>query len=256
MSTGNKFFGYFIRGLANYNRGYFSEALQDLAKIVDKTTDEKQKAFKYNLIGSTYFALGSLYEKESEKAYRKSIKYNSELASAYYNLAVLYNRQKNNDKTNEMLDGSLAIDGNFAVAKEAKDKLAKSSGSDWFDWWFASGKGKMAIGVILIAAVVAPFAIFGIMIDELYIAANDMKDLRLFISQNVAQLIAGLTVTIGIVVGILLLPSLQSFKVGSAIELETIRMNTESTNLVMPMKADIPVIQADMSLQNPLSLSL
>jgi hypothetical protein len=40
---------------------------------LNDVANDKLKALKFNLIGSCYYVLGRLYEKESEKAYCKAI---------------------------------------------------------------------------------------------------------------------------------------------------------------------------------------
>jgi tetratricopeptide (TPR) repeat protein len=249
-SDNDKYYGYLVRGYSNYKCGDISGALNNFKKI-DENADDRFKAFKHNCIGLCYFSLGKLYDKEAEEEYCTAIKFNSNLPDTYYNLAVLHSRRKKVNEAIERLDECLAVDRNFAPAKEAKDKLGNSGGSDWFDWWFRRGRGKMALGIALIISLLVPIATFAVVIHELYIMTNNLKGLTSLISSNISIMISGLLAAIGIIIGILLLPSLQKFKVASAFELEIVPINT---NNIIDMKpsSPMPIIQADMPLRNPL----
>jgi hypothetical protein len=102
-------------------------------------------------------------------------------------------------------------------------KIEDSGQSDWYKWWFSHGLIKKTIGLILIAAIVVPLVIIGAVTYYVYlISPNQMMQskLSIFVDKNIAVIIGALTLLMGIVVAILLLPSLQKFKVG-AVELQT-----------------------------------
>ena len=137
-------------------------------------------------------------------------------------------------------------------AKEAKEKLDRSPYSDWYDWWFGSNKWKIPLGIIIIASILTPLLIAAIMIHQLYLVTNNVKGLTTLISQNVSTLLSGIIVTIGIMVGILLLPSIKKFKVGSTIELETVRIDTKNVIGLKP-SSKLPMMHIDTPLRDPLT---
>jgi tetratricopeptide (TPR) repeat protein len=127
-----------------------SSALLDFQKIEDKGIGDKLKARRFNLMGICYFHLGKLYDNEAESAYHSAIKYDSKLASAYYNLAVLFYRKNDQGKAKELLEDCLETNTACRDCAEAKQRLESSGGSDWYNWWFGRGRGKKVIGIALI----------------------------------------------------------------------------------------------------------
>lgn len=74
------------------------------------------------------------------------------------------------------------------------------------------------------------------------------------ISQNTSTIIAAIITTMSIMIGILLLPSLKRFKVGSAFEAEIAPMTSNSTIEMETVFAAMELIKADMTLSYPMQL--
>lgn len=109
-----------------------------------------------------------------------------------------------------------------AAARKAKQKLDDSGRldlHDWYGWWFGHSVGKAVLGIVLIAALVAiasPLILMPFLVIDPAIFSGNVTSLQTIINTGVtAQTIAGLTLIVGVIVGILLLPSLQKFKLGS-----------------------------------------
>jgi hypothetical protein len=92
------------------------------------------------------------------------------------------------------------------------------------------------------------------MINEVYVMNTNISGLASFLSQNTATLIAGIITTMGIMIGILLLPSLRRFKVGSAFEAEIAPMTSKSNIEMEILLAPMDLIQTDMPLSFPMQL--
>jgi tetratricopeptide (TPR) repeat protein len=228
---------YLIRGQCKYNSADYEGACADFDEIPNH--NKNLDSLKDYYLGLYYYQQDSY--KMAEKKYNEAIsimrenKFNSNLVHALYNLAVLYNSWHKKDEAIEKFDECSKIKvpehGREAVirakAKVALKKLRDSERSrmhDWYTWWFGHGKPRTAFGLALIAALIviaSPFLLMIlIIIDPAYIHGdmNSIKDDTSMIDQTA---MTGLTITVGIIVAMLLLPNLKTFKLGP-VEMETV----------------------------------
>ncbi len=171
----------------------FSGALDEFRKITD------QDSRTHNNIGLCYHEQG-LYV-QAEKEYFEALKSDPKLAEPYYNLAVLYNSEKKQSSAQRLLETCLNIERDFSKARAALKKLEGPEHLDWYQWWFGNGKHKKILGGGLLCLI---FALILMTAYGSLISAN----------------VTGLAVSSGVLVVMLLLPSLKKAKVG-VIELET-----------------------------------
>jgi hypothetical protein len=111
-----------------------------------------------------------------------------------------------------------------------------SSTSEWFKWWFSNGKGKKAFGIGLILSIFALiiFAVAGntyVFYVNQKIASNaanqNITSQFLGLNQSIlSSTITGIIIMIGLLIVILLLPSIRRFKVAD-IELEPVPIDTK-----------------------------
>jgi tetratricopeptide (TPR) repeat protein len=210
---------YFYRGQSKCAAEDYTGALEDFNKV---RRGQFAAAEKSTSIGQCYYELG-FYE-DAEKEYREAIKSNPKLVRAYYNLAVLYASENKYDRAKKQLETGYRIDRNFSVARDAIKKLEGLGQSDWYGWWFGddSDKGKMykdkdkkskkKVGFKPILGMIVITSIALLMIVTIILAF-------MYPSNLAASVVAALTFSIAILVGVLLLPSLRRFK-AAGIELE------------------------------------
>ena len=262
----------FSRGASFYAKGYYLEALDDFIRIKDdklncqKDTDIAPQ--KYTNIGACYHQLG-LYEKAREYYYKavdndnkaidndnKAIEINPKLVDAYYNLGVLYYNEGNVDTAKKLFESCLNTDNNFAKAK-AKEVLEKLNSnltdtSEWFKWWFTRGIGKKLFGITLILSILFLIGIIIVMTtttlffyyqhmasDKQNMASDNQTSTSemLAIYKDVTfQAITATTIPIGLLILILLFPSIRRVKVGDVIELEKLEPITSGTNIPKQME--------------------
>ena len=222
VSESVKSLAYFSRGEAKYGLGKYQSALKDFEQIAkDKYNGQKQVN-----MGLCNYQLG-LYEQAEEK-YLEAISFDPELAYGYYNLAVLYNSEKKRDKAKKMLQSCLNVDRNFSQARESIKRLEYSEQSDWYDWWFGGSRVKKLFGVGIILSIIALIVITAYIslgfenISIPGIANLTTGKLTTGNTQNVTDgnqpneitgNVAALAALAGILVAMLLLPSLKTIKV-------------------------------------------
>jgi tetratricopeptide (TPR) repeat protein len=207
IDTLNK--AYFSKGYSNYKLNKTQDAIDDLETI--NSQDKGLENEKQNIIGLCYYKSGNW--SKAEDAYKKAIDFGS--VDAYYNLAVLYNKQKESDKAKETLEQCIEIaDKNSTTRDEAKDALKKmnsSSRTDWFEWWFGGTRYKKVFGIIITATLFINIALIPIIY---------FQELALLQSTNVNEDnfefklpdVVPITIIIALFVVILLLPNITSFK--------------------------------------------
>jgi tetratricopeptide (TPR) repeat protein len=222
---------FFLKGASNYGNQWYIEAL-DYFKKVDDINLENQK---HIYVGACYYHIGLVEEARNE--YDAARKSNSKLPEVYYNLGVLNNNDGKTDIARKNFENCLEVDKKFAKAREALGKLdSPSSTSEWFKYWFGNGKAKKAFGLTLILSIFA-LIIFTISTNTytLYhnqnIASNTNNQSFalqvLSIDQSIlSSVITGITIMIGLLIVILLLPSIRRFKV-AYIELEPVTIDTK-----------------------------
>lgn len=204
------------RARAKFEIGDFTGALEDLKEI----SAVELEGIKSINMGLCYFKIG-LYD-EAERQYRAAIKLDSKLITAYYNLAALHTTENNIEKAKLMLRTCLKIDRNFLTALEALKSLRKAEHLDWFEWWFKTDGKRKFLGTVTIITIFALIALFG------YLSFHG--------SERV-----GLSIPLGILVAMLMLPSLKKVKVGS-IEMETLPVGSVAT-IIEPIFALMPPAQ-------------
>jgi len=221
----DKFSIYFMRGSCSYHINDFGQSRRDFEEIQTEKMNNHKKNHVYNNIGICYYQQGGNDEKAIDY-FEKAINIDEDQPNAYYNLAILYNRQKKQDKVKDIID---RCPNDFSTIKEIKMNMDHHQSSDWYSWWFSHGNAKKLVGIALIASILAPLIGIAIVLDDVYLVSQDnplRTGVSKFIGTNAAVIVAAFIVVIGIVVGILLLPSLHTFKVGT-IELETARPLTD-----------------------------
>lgn len=158
---------------------------------------------------------------------------NPNLIHALYNLAVLYNTNNKKNKAKKYLYKVLDVDGGdtsirakaLAALKKLRDS-ERSGSYDWYGWWFGHGIPRIALGLALIAALIviaSPMLLMPLLvIDPAYLFNHNVGKLNTtsIVNNNYThENIAGITIAIAVIVAILLLPSLHTFKLGP-VELE------------------------------------
>jgi tetratricopeptide (TPR) repeat protein len=163
---------------------------------------------------------------DAENHYREAIKSNPKIVRAYFHLAVLYANENKYDRAKKQLETCLKINRNFSKARDAIKRLEGEGEQDWYRWWFVDEhkynnkktgkdnnemrKKRFAFKPILGAIVMAFIA--GIMITTVILASS-------YPSTLAPSVVAALTFSMAIMIGVLLLPSLKRFK-AAGIELE------------------------------------
>src|SRR5215207_7586880 len=213
---------YFFRGQSKCAIEDYTSALEDLNKVSDQFPflDEKTTS-----IGHCYYELG-FYE-DAENHYREAIKSSPKITRAYFHLALLYANENKYDRAKKQLETCLNINRNFSKARDAIKKLDGAGEPDWYRWWFGdehkdnnnkkTGNGnemrkkwwfarKPILGTIVMAFIA------GIMITTIILAFSHPSTLA-------SSVVAALTFSMAIMIGVLLLPSLKRFK-AAGIEIE------------------------------------
>ena len=212
---------YFFRGQSKCALDDHTSALEDLNKVSDQFPFRDEKTTS---IGHCYYELG-FYE-DAENHYREAIKSNPKSARAYFHLAVLYINENKYDRAKKQLESCLKVNRNFSEARDAIKRIDGSGTTDWYHWWF-DGKhkdrsknnvrdiNKMKENIfdfkpilgIIVMAFIADF-----MITTLILAFSHPSTLA-------PSVVAALTFSMVILIGVLLLPSLMRVK-AAGIELE------------------------------------
>src|SRR5215204_3665489 len=213
---------YFFRGQSKCAIEDYNSALEDLNKVSDRFPFRDEKTTS---IGHCYYELG-FYE-DAENHYRGAIKSSPKMIRAYFHLAVLYANENKYDRAKKQLETCLNINRNFSKARDAIKKLDGAGEPDWYRWWFGdehkdnnnkkTGNGnemrkkwwfarKPILGTIVMAFIA------GIMITTIILAFSHPSTLA-------SSVVAALTFSMAIMIGVLLLPSLKRFK-AAGIEIE------------------------------------
>ena len=212
---------YFFRGQSKCAIEDYTSALEDLNKVSDQFPFRDEKTTS---IGHCYYELG-FYE-DAENHYREAIKSNPKIVRAYFHLAVLYANENKYDRAKKQLETCLNINRNFSKARDAIKKLDGAGEPDWYRWWFGdehknnnkkTGNDnemrkkwwfdrKPILGTIVMAFIA------GIMITTIILAFS-------YPSTLASSVVAALTFSMAIMIGVLLLPSLKRFK-AAGIEIE------------------------------------
>jgi tetratricopeptide (TPR) repeat protein len=265
---------YLSRGESKYMLGDYSGALKDFRRINDPSLEGE----KHNNIGQCFYKL-NLFE-EARTEYFEATKSISATgtATAYYNLGVLYNHENKVDIAKRMFESCLNTDRKFYKANEALWKVEKTvDRSNWFEWWFGDlrvskladkqgkkhnnqdkssaesidkssrllkGKGKGALGLLLIAVILA------------FTVALILDSFESLLVNGVTNVVAGLAGTllgvVAILVGLLLIPTLGRLKAGAGgVELDTERLSigptietTEFIKTKMPLQPSIYPVES------------
>jgi tetratricopeptide (TPR) repeat protein len=224
---------FFLKGASNYGNHRYSEALEDFKKVSDDINLEDQKHIN---IGACYYRIGLVEEARNE--YDAAIKSNPKLIEAYYNLGILHNNDGKIDKARKLFEKCLELESSFTKAREALERLdTLSLTSEWFKYWFSNGKAKKAFGMTLILSIFALISIIAatstsILYNNQNIALNSPNNQSLVsevlnINQSIlSSAITGITIMIGLLIAILLLPSIRRVKV-AGVELEPVPIDTK-----------------------------
>ena len=250
-----------IRGQSRYNVLELKDSINDLHEIPDdEKTDKKILSRKYLNLGLIYSKLEDF--EMAEKMYKEAEWYGSDLADIYYNLAILYSKKnetkeaiKSLEKCRKILDGNQ--NGKEEIkekAREAQDKYRESRQTDWYQWWVGRSTGRKVAGIVLIGALIS-FIVSPIIIMDrgiIHLINSNSSDFTAFITGGVtAQTVAAFTLAIGALLAILLLPSLQKFKV-AAIELETVPVSAKDQEAIIPPPVNF---NAPLSTEMPLKIT-
>ena len=206
---------YFFRGQSKCAIEDYTSALEDLNKVSDQFPFHDEKTTS---IGHCYYELG-FYE-DAETHYREAIKSSPKIIRAYFHLAVLYANENKYDRAKKQLETCLNINRNFSKARDAIKRLDGAGEPDWYRWWFGDEHKdnnnkkigndnemrkkwwfdrKPILGMIVMAFIA------GIMITTIILAFS-------YPSTLASSVVAGLTFSMAIMIGVLLLPSLKRFK--------------------------------------------
>jgi tetratricopeptide (TPR) repeat protein len=199
-------------GECKYQDHKYSEALEYYKKVSDPQYD----GVKHNDMGLCHYQLASY--KEAEEDYRKAMEF--KIIESCYNLGVLFlNKDRDND-AKKMFENCLKMDKNYLDAARAIKKMGTGYQSDWFKWWFSHRNTRKALGLTLMILILGLIVIITAVILHLSIKKGEIAE----------SYIAGLTVLVGLLVLIMLLPSLRKFKVGE-LEIEVTEIKSVKTNL-------------------------
>lgn len=224
---------FFLKGASNYGKQWYIEALDDFKEVGCDVNFEGQRHIS---IGSCYYRIGLVDKARNE--YYAAIESNPKLAESYYNLGVISNNDGKTEIARKQFESCLIADRKFTKASEALEKLeSPSSTSEWFKWWFSSGKGKKAFGIGLILFIFALiiFAVAGSTyvfyanqkITLLHLSNQNITSQFLSLNQSIlSSTITGIILMTGFLIVILLLPSIRRFKVFD-IEMEPIPVDTK-----------------------------
>jgi tetratricopeptide (TPR) repeat protein len=209
---------YFFRGQSKCAIEDYTSALEDLNKVSDQFPFHDEKTTS---IGHCYYELG-FYE-DAENHYREAIKSSPKIIRAYFHLALLYANENKYDRAKKQLETCLNINRNFSKARDAIKRLDGTGEPDWYRWWFGDEHKdnnnnnnkktsndkemvkkwwfdrKPILGTILMAFIA------GIMITTIILAFS-------YPSTLASSVVAALTFSMAIMIGVLLLPSLKRFK--------------------------------------------
>jgi tetratricopeptide (TPR) repeat protein len=203
---------YLKKGECEYSKKYseerYSKALQSYREVSD---DSEYYANKYYNMGLCHYQQALF--KEAEEEYQKAID-KKPLVEAYYNLGVLYNKINKENDAKIRFEKCLQIDSNFSRANDAINALKNTTQSEWFGWWFTREKIRKAFGLILMFSIVA--IVISTTVVTVYVSYINKQGFE-------EHTVTALIVMLGLLVLILLLPSLRRFKV-SEIELETVEI--------------------------------
>jgi tetratricopeptide (TPR) repeat protein len=215
-------------GECEYRKKKYRKALQ----IYDEKVENLQyNSIKYYDMGLCHYQLSSYREAEedylnaikaaqreaedAEEDYLNAIKAaqreaEDQLVIAYYNLGVLYhNKIKQEESARQMFKKCLETNPTFSKAKEAIDKIDNNSQSEWFRWWFGHENVRRVLGLFLM-----------FLIPAIILAVTTVI---VYKQQITSETMTAITVLVGFLVLIMLLPSIRRFKV-SEIEIETIEI--------------------------------
>jgi tetratricopeptide (TPR) repeat protein len=261
-----------VSGLCHFNLENYSEAKKEFEKIINddnsKGENNLKKSIAHIFIGLCLYNLGPSHDDKAIEEFTKSKDYNSGLAHAYYNLAVVHNKKNDYNKVKEELKSCLK-NGNkkyrevLESAKEGLQKIENINPLDWYKWWFGQSKIKKTLGILLIltliAFIVSPLIFLEMNLfspygdqssdnqtSQLSNQTSDHLSNQIFNEILSTQTMSWLALSIGIIVGMLFLPVLQRFKIGGAIELETTKFNTDNiSNEISPLLSSIDPIDID-----------
>jgi tetratricopeptide (TPR) repeat protein len=232
------------RGVSKYKLERYSDALEDFEKI----TDSELIGLKSNNKGICYFQLG-LHE-EANHEYSQAIKKDPRLVQAYYNLAILHHNEDKNDIAKKLLDSCLKINRNFPEARDALRVLQKGSRMDWYNWWFRNGLIKQLLGAFIIIMLLALIVLVGtfsllggmpINSAGTFSLPGDLQ-IKLFdVSLSIKTLnsveLGGLALAISALTILLILPNIQSIKVGNIeLKVESILAYDDHARLIWVAK--------------------
>jgi tetratricopeptide (TPR) repeat protein len=214
---------FFFKGESNYGKQRYTEALNDFKEVGSDANLDGQKHIN---IGACYHRIGLVEKARNE--YDAAIESNSKLPEAYYNLGVLNNNDGKTNIARKNFENCLEVDKKFTKAREALEKLdSPSSTSEWFKWWFSNGKGKKAFGITLVLSIFALIIFAVAAITYTFYNNQNITSQDLGINPSVfSSAITGLTIMTGLLIAILLLPSIRRFKV-AYIELVPVPIDTK-----------------------------
>jgi len=155
--------------------------------------------------------------------YKQAICYDAKQAGyAYYNLASLYQRQKQHEKAKEMLKKCIENSENdselLRKAKEIsdKDKNESSMASDWYQCWFNHTSARRVVGLILVislmAFIILPFYFLASIVFDSTANGNRPSHEILLVFWSVS---------FGVILTVLILPNLRRLKMGELFVIET-----------------------------------
>jgi tetratricopeptide (TPR) repeat protein len=242
----------FLKAASNYGNHRYVEALQDFKKVSLDTNLEGQNltesdldfiAAVHNSVGACYYRLDLVEEARNE--YDSAIKSNPKLAEAYYNLGILDYDDGKINRARNLFKKCLEVESSFTKAREALERIdTPLPASDWFKYWFSNEKAKKAFGVALILSIFALISVIAatstsILYHNQNIALNSLDNPSLVseafnINQSIlSSAITGITIMIGLLIVVLLLPSIRRIKVAD-VELEPVPIDTK-----VPQRMDV-----------------
>jgi len=165
-----------------------------------------------------------------------------------------------------MFRNCLSIDQNYSKAREIIMKLERPSELDWYNWWFGSSKilkrrsnlsqmwedkAKSMFGVVLLVSLSA-FILSLLIVAYVNVVKGNF-------AQNTG--LTGIIIVVGILVGMLLLPSLRKISV-AGVELNTVAPSSIKSELTAVPSIDIkmpfeyPLESFSAPLQEPLHMPM